>query len=298
MRSILYTALFFLVCSSISTSSFAQVEKTVVALAPFSFMQGSANKQYTSRIFNLASNAFAKNGRFDVRDRMYDEVISYELDEQKKSQYREGKVVQQGKQIGADVIVFGHVDYVGAAPSQNQDGSETYYSQVMFTLRAFDVETGLVMASEVFTQDGHAGSGNDILGSILNAVGKVSSCAGNSIDGAVNTCLLRVPVYIDEFITNNFPIEFKIYDVSPENKDMVVLLVGNEKLGVKERSKLEVFLKEKKKVGEEYLLYTRPIGEIKVGSFEGAFIKCKASKNEDDILFEFRSGNKLYVREK
>ncbi len=110
MRSILYTALFFLICSSISTSSFAQVEKTVVALAPFSFMQGSANKQYTSRVFNLVSNAFANNGRFDVRDRMYDEVISYELSEQKKSQYREGKVVQQGKQIGAEIIVFGPGD--------------------------------------------------------------------------------------------------------------------------------------------------------------------------------------------
>lgn len=284
----------------------AQEGKTVIGVAPFSFSSRTVKQGYAEVIFNYVINSLDKTKRFKVLDRLYGpQVITIEKELNKGQDFVDGVAVDQGKQMGAQYMVFGRVN--SATCFRNSNGN--YEGNVSLFIRIFNVETGEVEASEIITPYGRSELKefvySDASESLEQFLGdntsikipkwlKVAVEKRYTCEESMDIALKRIQPEIQEFVEEKFPLELKIFKISGDK----VKVIGNEDMGITLNSKLNVIRVDKVRVGDRYLYDEEEIGTLVVKKFSGDFVTCEFKEGKSAISNLFnKSPEKITLRE-
>ncbi|MFN0212674.1 MAG: hypothetical protein ACKVT2_00340 [Saprospiraceae bacterium] len=115
---------------------FAQTTKTSIWVAPLE-SDNPNNMTFAKEARSEIVESFIKFGSFSVVDREASQLVQQELELQKTEAFMDGKVVEQGKAIGAEFIAKGY-----------------YHSkESKFVLKIVDVSTGNTVETDEYKMD-------------------------------------------------------------------------------------------------------------------------------------------------
>ncbi|MFK7774112.1 MAG: hypothetical protein AB8F94_18315 [Saprospiraceae bacterium] len=90
----------------------AQYDTLYVAILPFA-SDAEMTEESKTKLQNIVADAFAKDYRMVLLDRGEFDVVAEERDRQRDEDFIDGKIVEQGKAIGAEYLVDGFIDNRG-----------------------------------------------------------------------------------------------------------------------------------------------------------------------------------------
>ncbi len=264
-------------------TSFAQ-DKMVIGILPFTYVSGAANFQDVNSISEAVVTSFVKTKRFNIVDRSKLDEVTAEKQLQKSADFVDGTVADQGKSMGAQFLISGHVNSASKSEEWKTrtklDGTTERYmavdAQVSFTCKVIDVSTGQVINSESFKNEP----------SLL-------SLASNK-DEAFNNALKNLGKSIDKWVSKNFPLTFDMVEVQVKDKKgfpSEILVGAGSDSGVAKGDKLAIIEVSSVKVGDVMKTRNKEIGFAKVSKIEdGSFSICTVTDGAD-ILSERMAAN-------
>jgi curli biogenesis system outer membrane secretion channel CsgG len=269
----------------------AQTDKTCVGILSFTYVDGSANPQDVNSIQEEVTNAFVKTKRFNIVDRSKMDAIKSEKELQKSDDFIDGKVVDQGKSIGAQYLISGRVISAQATQvnTKQANGSMTtsYQAKITVSLKVIDVATGQVIASDQIQPSSGSGLGG-ALG--LNATSK---------DKAISGAIDAIGSQIDYFVAKNFPATFSIAEIQEKDKDgaaVTVLISGGSGYGLQKKDRFKVVEITEMEVDGKKMTRKKEIGELKITNVEDEnFSVCTVQSGGNDIVSKFEAKAKLQV---
>lgn len=122
----LYTLLLCLFVSQLH----AQYDTIYVAILPFA-SNSEVTEESKTKLQNVVADEFAKDYRMVLLDRGEFDVVAEERNRQRDEDFIDGKIVEQGKAIGAEFLVDGFIDN---------------FDQQLF-LKVYDVSDGSLIGS-------------------------------------------------------------------------------------------------------------------------------------------------------
>lgn len=269
-------------------------DKTSVGILPFTYVENAANFQDVNSIQETVTNAFVKTKRFSIVDRSKMDALKNEKELQKSDDFISGSVVDQGKNVGATFLVSGHVISAQAEQMSSQDSkgnvTTSYKAKLAISLKVIDVTTGQVITSE--TIEPKSGS----------TLGGMFGLGASSPSDAVSKSIKKIEDKIDEFVSNNFPINFSIAEVQEKDSKgsaTIILLAGGSGFGLKKGDKLKVVELVELEVNGKKMIRKKEIGEIRITKIEDEnFSICTVNSGGDLINTKFEAKNKLQVTTK
>jgi hypothetical protein len=265
-----------------------------IGILPFTYVSGSASFGDVNTISENVVTAFTKTRRFNIVDRSKIDAINAEKKLQKSEDFIDGTVAEQGKSMGAEFLVSGHVSSASKSSEQKsrtkKDGTTEYYmvheAKINFTCKVIDVATGQVVNTETFSN-----SNGGFLGIDLNS---------NSADDAFNSSMKNLTKSIDKWVSLNFPLVFPIVEVQKKDKKglPVEILVGaGSDSGVEKGDKLVVVEVSVVEVNGAKKERRKEIGSAKVSKVEdGSFSICTISDGADVIQQKLDAGAKIMLK--
>ncbi len=274
-----------------NTSLHAQLNVTypekVVGLAPLTFDRSTASQESVEKFWHYIFDALFNTKRFKVVDRLdgYKNIV-VEKRIQSGGDFVDGKVVKQGKLQGATMMVFGHVMTAQSIESKSTNGTSTYNADLSIAIKIIDVETSEILASVLVTPSGTSKM-DDVVKSSKGLMSLFSSnaCSGATPQQALDKCMSNIEKYIRQFVTENFPVEMRIFQTRPsENgKYTEYLLIGGGTDGTfREKQKLSVTRTEKINANGKTLKYTNEVVKFEIVRLAEDFIVCKVVKADQD----------------
>lgn len=293
----IYFSLLFVVVFTITTAYSQSQDRMLVGIESFS------GHGYAEKVRSIVLDVFTKNKRFEVIDVKAREKVDREKEAQKDIGFTSGNIVDQNKNLGAEILVFGVINSMGAEYERYDNGSGGYYSgHFNITIKAVDVVHNTLVASEVITESGRSNpkeNGTVLEGLISSVVNRGST--GDTEQEALDKTLSRqLPKYINEFIRSYFPVEVSVYDIIKRRNKYYAHIVGGEELGILDKTKMEIFYRIPKEINGETKYLEKVVGEMKQEETMGDFVEFKITKgDEDNILALWQNEDvKLLVREK
>lgn len=262
----------------------SHAQKTAVGIMNFTYVSGSAEFQTVNSIQETVTNAFVKTKRFNIVDRAKMDALKGEKELQKTEDFMDGTVVSQSSSLGADYLISGHVISANAERMMTSEGAVTYKAKMSINLKAIDVATGQVVASETITPK--AGS----------LIGGAMGTAPTTPEKAISKALKDIEKDIDKFVSINFPLTVSIAEIAEEKKGAasVLLIAVGSGFGVQKNDKFKVVVVSEMEVDGKKLVRKKEIGEIKIINVEDEnFSKCQVKDGGKLILSKFSSGEKL-----
>lgn len=288
-----------LIFTIVLTSGFSQAyKKPTLALAPFTFSSVTASQDNATSAYNQVLNAFVNSKRFTVLDRMQRSVIGIERNIQTNDDFINSEVVKRGKSLGAQFLVFGHIDAIPVSYSESRNTttnivSRTYNSTISISIRIYDVETEQVIYSFAIMSNAKGGG---TLGSIN--IFKKDPCTGNSEVEAVSNCTAEIFRLTMEYVRDNFFIDTPIFRIQQDGKKVIAYIVRDEGINLKTGEEFEAFLREPVKMPNGSTKYIETVvGTIKVERVGTDFFECNGKKNSDAILAQFTGGKTLFIKQ-
>ena len=266
------------------TTNAQSTKKISVGIMPFTGTNSSYNRN-VANIQEAVTTAFVKTKRFNIVDRTKMAVLKNEKELQKTEDFIDGEVVAQGRNLGAEYLVSGHVllyktERVSGTKTDAKGNKSTYYGYkgtITVNLKVIDIVTTAVKASESMTVTGGGAS-------------------TKTKEAALNIALKRLNKKIDKFVDVNFPLIVTIVEISESKKDAAtsILIGAGSYLGLKKGDKLTVKEITSVELNGQMVDREREIGELKIKEVEGEhFSVCSVKKGGDKILSKFNSGAKL-----
>ncbi|GHV55999.1 curli production assembly/transport component CsgG [Bacteroidia bacterium] len=247
---------------SMVQTAFAQ-EKISIGILPFTYLKGStSDEQDVTSIQEEITNAFVKTKRFNVVDRSKMDALKKEKELQKTEDFIDGFVVEQGKSLGAEYLISGHVLAVGASQlivtdSLGNPHSLGWRAKLSFALKAINVTTGEVIKSEIIGLK----SGGSLLSQVITgAFGGIPSK-----EAAVAKALAEVQWKIDNFVTSIFPITVSIVEFQTDKK---VLILGSSDIGVEKGMEFKVYEVSMMDVSGKKIERKKETGKLKISRIE------------------------------
>lgn len=243
----------------------AQINKISVWVAPFTHdTSGQQFTKYAELCHASVSKFLLTYGRFAVVERGTTRELEAERRLQKSESFIDGKVVEQGRAIGAEYILNGHVS--------------------VRTGKLFLTITSL--ADNTTVEAGECDIKNNILYGEGNLVGMSTS----------RKVARLLPPMLERWLAKEkFTLVRSLEDDDDETKK--VLVAAGTAKGIKKGAKLEVFYTVKETVDDEELERFVSVGELKVDTVENAnFSTAKVRDGEKEIKKLLTSGQKLYCR--
>lgn len=276
-----------------STFTFAQ-EKLSIGILAFTYASNSVNSQDAYSISDIVVNAFVETKRFNVVDRTKMNEVNSEKELQKSEAFIEGDaLVQQGKNIGAQFLVSGHISNVSKKQEWKTrtklDGTtenyQAYTATITFSCKIIDVETGQIVNSESFTNDG-----SGFLG--LNGA--------TSLDDAFRKGLSNLEASIDSWVGKNFPLEIPFVEVVEKDKKgnpSTVLIAAGSDFGIIKGDKLKIMEISEVTVNGVTKTRKKEIGEVKVSKVDdGSFSTCSVSSGAVELLTALNESKKIIIQ--
>jgi TolB-like protein len=279
MKTLLLSIFSF--CAALSI--FSQ-EKMTIGILPFTYVSGSAAYQDVNTISEAVVTSFVKTKRFNIVDRSKLDEVSAEKQLQKSSEFVDGTVADQGKSMGAQYLISGHVNSASKTEEWKTrtklDGTTERYlavdAQINFTCKVIDVATGQVVNSEAFK----------------NEPGLLS-LAGTK-DEAFNNAIKSLSKSIDKWVSKNFPLVFDMVEVQTKDKKgypSEILVGAGSDSGVSKGDKLLVVEVSKVQVGGVTKERNKEVGSAKVTKIEdGSFSICSIVEGADIINERISAG--------
>lgn len=287
MKNILFLFTFLL----FSSVSFSQ-EKLSLAILSFN-NSGNASSGDVNTIQETVTNTFVKTKRFNIVDRTKMEALKREKELQKTEDFMDGAVIEQGKSLGAKFVISGKVVSVNKSRSMKErtklDGTkesyEAFEATINFVCQIIDVETGQVVNSETFSNDG----GGTFLGMSM----------AKNLDDAFSSSLNSLQKDLDKWVGKNFPLTITIVEIQEKDSKgnaKKILIAGGSSVGLEKGEKLkvvEVLMVDVNGVQKER---KKEIGEVKISKIEDeSFSVCTVTSGGIDINTKFEAKSKLLV---
>ncbi len=274
----------------VSTNCFSQ-EKVSVGIVEFTYAKDGVEKEYINAIQESVTNAFVKTRRFNVVDRTQMKQIRIERDIQKSEDFIDGKVVAQGKSVGATFLIFGYIISAHPEEMKTDDGKGKitidYKARLMISLKIIDVSTGGLVTSE--TIEPKSGS------SVVEFFNIGSSTPSTAMAKAIK----KIEDKVDEFVDKNFPTYFSIAEIQKKNSNGAaseVLIAGGSGYGLKKGDRLKVAEIVDVTVNGNKMTRKKEIGELKVTKVEDEnFSICSVTEGGEIITARFESNAKLQI---
>jgi|GEM_PF-4084909 len=284
--------LFFLLCMFITVwngFAFCQgraLQKKTATVADFTYDAQNAGKaKEMSLLAGKIMNHLNGTKNLKMLERKDFKTIKMELERQKGEDHLNGLIVKQGRAIGAQIILSGQIHSIS-----EKEG-------IVFTLKAYDVETTEIIATETI---------RDLTVLFLNGpqiiVGEGS---GNSRTGGSSAVIIdpidiilksinNVNKKIDDFLNKNFPLEFAIYEATDFDKKNFVkemLILGEDKNSLSKSDRVQI-VESRSIKGDDgrTIRHTQRLGTARVISIEGDLIRCRI--NSGNIEESQIKGNK------
>ena len=272
-----------IVLIGLSINTNAQTEKISVGILPFTYVSSSANYENVNSIQEVVTNSFVKTKRFNIVDRSKMDALKKEKELQKTEDFMDGAVVAQGKSLGAQYLISGHIVSAQAEEMRADDGKGnieiTYKAKLVISLKIIDIETGQVTTSE--TIEPKAGS------TLLGMIGMGSS----SPQAAIEKAMKSIQEKIDSFVNNNFPVVFSVVEIQEKDGSGAakkILIAGGSDFGLSKGNKMKIVEIVDMTVGGKKIKRKKEIGEIKIVKVEDEnFSICEVRSGGVDIATKF-----------
>ncbi|MBK6996245.1 MAG: hypothetical protein KA138_06155 [Saprospiraceae bacterium] len=271
------------------TSLLPAQDKLIVGVSPFTFAKSGVTETEADEVFQEVYRAVTASGRFDVvpRDKWSQVVQEREL--QKGEAFIDGKTVDQGVSLGAQVLFLGHV----VAVDRNNKFS---VPNPVFHLCAVDVATGKVLSSEVISKtQRNAVVMNDVKSvmddtssPLLNNSSKVQA-AEAALDifqltklKSKDALYKQVMDYLDEY----HPLRMKIFNFVDVEGETVKSFQIKATSAMLKKGQTILIKETKKTTGLDGSTATMELelAQAKVEKFEGEIATCKVTKNGDKLF--------------
>ena len=257
----------------LSATGLAQTDtRPVVGVTKFS---SYVETKYAGGITEKVVEMLTQSKRFQVVDRTSDDKIKGELENQKSENFIDSKhTSRQGVMVGADYIITGHIRQINITRIMNANNTiGGYKASLSFTLKIVETSTGLSSEAQSFESKG----------------GDKALSPERAVDEAIRTLTDK----LEDYFTNNFPLNVKIVKVLTTKGDAAttVLIAGGKAVGLKEGDK---FIVQKIEMlgGKPYPTEIATIKVTKVVSDD--FSECSLPKGgSTDILTLFNNSQQL-----
>lgn len=247
---------------------------------PFSSSQELGAVTYASSITEVVVDALVKSNRFLIVDRTHFDHIYTEENLQKGESFIEGQVVEQGKKIGAALIVTGELISASASEVYEEEGEGKrkekkvigYVAALNFSLKVISVETGEIIASENLSSN----SGKILLIEIPHH--SEETAISNAIQGAREEVL--------DFLDDYFPVQAVIFEVIRDSNRKVheVVVTAGKLKGMREGQMLKVVEVRQVMLNGQEVTRHIELGTLRVKSVtDDHFSTCKVIKGKDQI---------------
>lgn len=287
------------------TSLFGQEENETNIVGIFATVPSiPIYNRYTSTVTSIISKAFSDKSRFVVVDREKMDQLASERNLQKQEDFINGKVVEQGKSLGARYIVSSKLSQVSGSKYNNEKtrniwsglkivGTEKYLEPAVLVnlgieLQIIDVIDGSSKANKVIT-------------SKIEYQGEVNS------DNAINASIRKLEIEVKRWLNDVFPVYMQIIKVESNDKkgfpDKILIKGGKDAdlevskgLLLNSSSELEVFEMESMLVGGKAYKRQLTVGRVRVDEVQGEFSICKVKAGAEAIQKKLNEGKTLYLK--
>ncbi len=292
------TLLFILVFSLLCSRSLAE-EKIVVGIVPFT---GSViPDDLRAEIVNAVTQSFIETKRFIIVDRTKLDQVDKERNLQKTENFIDGKVVEQGKSLGAQYLITGIV---------NQYFNDGEMCKMSFSINVVDVATSQILNTTTIDTKkgghaksaGHAGllAGGLLAASHVPVVGMAALAGAGAMNRRTNTTsndggkikvfeksLNDIAPQIEDFVEENFPASYPVVKIEKKNKKghvVSVLIAGGKSTGLEEGQKLKIVRLTELEVSGKKVVRKQEIGLLTIEKVEDEnFSICKVTDETEDI---------------
>jgi hypothetical protein len=272
----------------------ATVEKTSIGILPFSYSSGSVNSSDGFAISESVVNSFVETKRFNVVDRTKLNALEKEKELQKTEDFIDGDaLVAQGKSIGAQYLVSGHISNVDKRSEwktrTKSDGStekyEAFSASISFSVKIISVESGEIINSQNF----QTGSGGGFL----------SVNPKNKEDAFIKS-ISSLKREIDAWVGVNFPLEIPLVEVVSKSKNgepAVILIAAGSDYGMVKGEKLKVMEVTEVNVNGAVKTRKKEIGTLKINNVDdGSFSTCSVKSGASEIQSALDSSKKIIIQ--
>lgn len=199
-------------------------KKTTLGLLTFKALDVEKNYKEATDLTNTVKELFVESKKYVPLDRSnYAETAKYgELEAQKNIAFINGVVAKQGQQNGAIVLVGGELTSV---VYNNLD--KGVQCLITFTISISDVESGELLATEVFSP------------SKVETV--IPKADGVDEITAFSSKMLQLRNKINNFIIANTPFYAKIIELEKDGKNTNILLEVGENEGVENGDQFAIY---------------------------------------------------------
>jgi hypothetical protein len=229
-------------------------EMKVVGIVPFSttsYQDSIAAKN----IYSTVARILVQTKRFTLLEIEKWKQTQEEIGRQKGTAFMESRIIDQGKSLGAQLLVFGAVK--NAKAFRDENGADVV--RVDYDIKFVDVETGKTIASQYFSGDSKSSvveitkgvKSLSAIGHILkmkdknaeaasSVIDKLNASDPGSVEGKLVNAIEKTSGKLNKWICNTFGLYLAFLKVTDEDDKQVsqVLIEGGENIDLKEGSKL------------------------------------------------------------
>jgi curli biogenesis system outer membrane secretion channel CsgG len=276
----------------VTASNIFSQDKYSVGILPFTYVNSAASLNDVTSIQEEVTNAFVKTKRFNIIDRTKMDALKKERELQKSEDFLDGSVVEQGKSIGAQFLISGHVSAISAdelivTDSKTKESlSGGWKAKLSVTLKVINVETGQVTNSSTIEPK---------TGSTLSQMTIGSITGPKTREAAIAKAIKDIQDEVDKFVEQNFPVSVAIVEFQGKK----ALVSGGSEIGMKKGSILAVYEVSMVEVNGKNLERKKEIGTLRVSKVEDEnFSTCDIKSGEKEIKEKFESKANLKIQTK
>lgn len=240
----------------------AQSGKPVIAVVPVQLTEDSdADRILAAGLGGQISAALSAMKRYAVVDR----TQARELDRERTTQRGEGflesgSLAQQGKELGAQLILSSRIETLDVTSTKLDDGSLSYDATGRVSLQALDVATGEMIASGTIDLTANAGGKKTLLASIMTN--------HETPRAAIAAMVKNSSKPIAAFLQKNFPLSLVVVELTASAEGPTVLLAGGTDMGIRSGMRFSIIERVAQQVGDRTLMRTRELGAAVVTKVE------------------------------
>jgi len=285
-------ALFFF--NSLGISLGVNESKPNVGIVSFTCVQPEF-KSKAAELQDIVVEVCNSKSQLTLLDRTKIIEVNQEIARTKDENYINGYVVEQGRAIGAQIILTGVVSNIGVESSISSFGGVstlTFTVRASFSLQLIDVETGITKGQKTFNVQAKKSG---------LATGDVSSTS--SSDEALNKLFRSsskqdVIKLVDEWLNMAFPPALKLIRIEDRKKDSIpetVLVKGITYSNINIGEMISVVEIEVINEGGEKSVFQKEIALIKVIEHNGDLSTCKISRGGKVLESKMKDGKNLIL---
>lgn len=268
----------------------AQQQLPPARVSTFTYSPGVSHQQ-ADQVGRTVEGYFTNAKRFNMitSDRT---AIDEELERQKDGIFLNGYMVEQNRAMGAKYLVVGHL-------INTDDGLD--YATIQ--LGVVDVGTGENVAVETLSPSGRSAA-TLIMATdeTIRSVGEPSNNPTASVIGAVAKIAIkkRLEKNVMDFLDEHFPMNFLITGMTEDdNKVTEVELYGYQTHEFRKRETFKVVQQIKRKMPDNRIaIQEKEVATLTVDVVEGDLAQCKVSKQDQEMLYEYKDAEGITVIKK